>query len=118
MSYYNRGLNHSRLGQYDEAIADLTQAIALDPTDVPQYSIRASAYEAIGELEAAIKDYERIIELDPNFADAHYRLGLAYRELSDETAAQASFEEAARLYELQGNQEGLDNVAQELNSNN
>ncbi|WP_309494743.1 tetratricopeptide repeat protein [Phormidium yuhuli] len=118
VSYYNRGLNHSRLGQYDEAIADLTQAIALDPTDVPQYSIRASAYEAIGELEAAIKDYERIIELDPNFADAHYRLGLAYRELSDETAAQASFEEAARLYELQGNQEGLDNVAQELNSNN
>lgn len=61
---------------------------------------------------------ERIIELDPNFADAHYRLGLAYRELSDETAAQASFEEAARLYELQGNQEGLDNVAQELNVNN
>ena len=118
VSYYNRGLNHSRLEQYDEAIADLTQAIALDPTDVPQYSIRASVYEEIGDLEAAVEDYERIIELDPNFADAHYRLGLAYRELSDETAAQASFEEAARLYELQGNQEGLDNVAQELNLNN
>ncbi|KPQ32600.1 MAG: Tetratricopeptide repeat/TPR repeat/Hemolysin-type calcium-binding repeat (2 copies) [Phormidium sp. OSCR] len=114
VSYFNRGLDHSRLEQYDEAIADLTQAIRLDPDDVLQYSVRASAYEEIGELEAAVEDYERIIELDPNFADAHYRLGLAYRELSDETAAQASFEEAARLYERQGNQEGLDNVAQEL----
>ncbi|USR92378.1 tetratricopeptide repeat protein [Phormidium yuhuli AB48] len=112
-SYYNRGLAHFQLEQYGEAIADFTRAIALNPDDVLQYFARGVAQEEAGNAPAAVPDYQRVIELDPNFADAHYRLGIAHRRFFNLRASRDSFEEAARLYEIQGNEEGLSNVAQE-----
>lgn len=61
-----------------------------------------------------MQDYEQVIELDENYADGHYLLGFAYRQFFNLRASRASFEEAARLYEIQGNQQGLLNVAQEI----
>jgi tetratricopeptide (TPR) repeat protein len=114
VSYYNRGLARAGLEQYGEAIADFTEAIALNPEDVLQYFFRGMTHEEAGNAPAAVPDYQRIIELDPNFADAHYRLGIAYRRFFNLRASRASFEEAARLYAIQGNEEGLSNVAEEI----
>ncbi|NMG59986.1 tetratricopeptide repeat protein, partial [Geitlerinema sp. P-1104] len=75
---------------------------------------RGLTYQETGNIRAAVQDFERVIELDENYADAHYYLGVTYRQFFNLRASRASFEEAARLYEIQGNEQGLLNVAQEM----
>ena len=48
----------------DQAIAEFTQAIEDDPTDVGAYSDRGEAYAQQGELEKAIADFTKALELD------------------------------------------------------
>jgi tetratricopeptide (TPR) repeat protein len=112
--YFNRGVAYAQLEQYDEAIADFTTAIDLNPDDVQPYLYRGITYQETGNIRAAVEDFERVIELDENYADAHYALGVTYRQSFNLRASRASFEEAARLYEIQGNDQGLLNVAQEM----
>ena len=43
---------------YTEAVASFTEAIGLDPENIPAYMGRAQAYMALGEYEKALKDYQ------------------------------------------------------------
>jgi tetratricopeptide (TPR) repeat protein len=62
-------LDHGRAcldkGKYDEAIADYTKAISLDPNDATAYTNRGLAYESKGEVDRAIADYTKAIEINP-----------------------------------------------------
>jgi len=53
------------LGDYDQALADASQAIALSP-DPMSYCIRGHIYRAQGQLEKAVEDYSRAIRLEPD----------------------------------------------------
>ena len=53
-------------GNRDKAIADLNEAIRLDPKFDRAYCWRGIAYEKNGELDKAIADYTEAIRLDPN----------------------------------------------------
>jgi len=48
---------------YDKAIADLTEAIRLDPTDGKAYYTRFAAYDLKGEKVKAEADYDKAEEL-------------------------------------------------------
>lgn len=54
--YYGRGEAYLSKKYYKNAIADLTQAIQLDPQDY-YYSLRGKAYEANGQRTEALRDY-------------------------------------------------------------
>ena len=52
-AWFNRGCSFYELGMYDESIADLTQAIAIDPNDDNFYGRRSLAYLFSDRLEEA-----------------------------------------------------------------
>jgi tetratricopeptide (TPR) repeat protein len=55
------------MGRHEEAIADFTRAIGLDPSDAWAVGSRGEVYKAMGRHEEAIADFTRAIELDPTW---------------------------------------------------
>ncbi len=52
--------------KYDDAIADYTKAIALDPKLAQAYYNRGYTYEKKGDREQAIADFRKALEIDPS----------------------------------------------------
>jgi tetratricopeptide (TPR) repeat protein len=63
--YYNRGMSRQADGKLDLAIADFTQAIALQPDYADAYHQRASAYLGKEAFQQAIDDFTKEITIDP-----------------------------------------------------
>ena len=53
------------MGRYDEALADFTRAIELDPEDAWTIASRGETYRLMGRYDEALADFTRAIELDP-----------------------------------------------------
>ncbi len=77
-------------GQPDEAIALMTQAIAVEPQNPRGYFVRARFHEANREPAKAIADYDQVIKLDPRRPDAwqhrggeHFKLGHIKESIAD-----------------------------------
>jgi tetratricopeptide (TPR) repeat protein len=92
-----RGFDYEAKGLHDQAIADYTRAIALDPTDAPAYSMRGVAYEAKGLHDQAIADYTRAIALSPNDPYAHNYRGVAYEAKGLHDQAIADYRAALKI---------------------
>ena len=56
------------MGRHEEALADFTRAIELDPSLAWAIGGRGQTYQAMGRHEEALADFTRAIELDPNDA--------------------------------------------------
>ena len=56
--------------EYDNAIADYTEAIAMTSTNAGSIYNRGTAWYYKQEYDKAIADYTAVIELDPDFAGA------------------------------------------------
>jgi tetratricopeptide (TPR) repeat protein len=72
VAYGNRGAAYYNQGQHDLAIADLDEAIRLDPKLATAYGIRGFAYNSKGQRDRAIADLDEAIRLDPNNARLHH----------------------------------------------
>ena len=59
--YFNRGLAYDNQGRYDQAIANYSRAIELNPDYVSAYYNRGNAYDNQGRYHQAIADYSRAI---------------------------------------------------------
>src|SRR5262249_29182984 len=77
-SYMNRGIAYREKEDLGPAIADLEEAVRLDPVFADAYRNRGIAYRYKGELDRAIADYTEAIRLDPKFAPAFNARGVAY----------------------------------------
>jgi lipoprotein NlpI len=73
-----RALIRAAGGDFDRAIADLNDAIRLDPGAVRAYIARALVYRLKGDRVLAINDLNDAIRLDPKNAFAYRTRGLAY----------------------------------------
>ena len=62
-TYYNRGLAHGRLGQYQEAANDFSEAIRLDPQYAEAFFNRSMSYARLGREEEAGQDSLQAIAL-------------------------------------------------------
>jgi tetratricopeptide (TPR) repeat protein len=95
-------------GNADEAVADFTVAIRLDPKNASALNNRGLAYRKKGDLDAAIKDYTGAIELNPIYALAYNNRGYVFEAKGDKQAAAADFRRALALDpSLVGAKEGL-----------
>jgi len=74
-----RGENYRLTFRYDDALADYTRAIELDPGLARAYGGRGLTYQAMGRYDDALADYGRGIELDPSYAWAVASRGETYR---------------------------------------
>jgi tetratricopeptide (TPR) repeat protein len=100
---FNRGLYHEHLGEYDDAIADYTLALAEDADFShhvnPPEVCRAHAYHYRGrvyqwhkqECAKAVDDYTEALRLDPGIEMVRYRRARAFHDLKEYAKAHADF---------------------------
>jgi tetratricopeptide (TPR) repeat protein len=81
---------NAHLFRYDEAIADMDAAIALDPNSPALYVERGQRIILTYEWDRALADYNRALEIDPNYADAYYYRGILYASVPEGINARQS----------------------------
>jgi tetratricopeptide (TPR) repeat protein/serine/threonine protein kinase len=96
-AYYCRANAYSRLRRYEEAIADGTRAIDLDPTSPLAWNNRGATYNELGQRDKAVADFTRAIELHPKFALALHNRGATYCWLSQLDKAIADLSQVIEL---------------------
>ena len=97
VAYVDSGNASLAQGEYDEAIAEYTSALAIDPDYAEAYEGRGNVYFAQGYLDAAIADYDYVILLLPEYADAYFRRAVAYYNKGDYERAIVGYNEVIRL---------------------
>ena len=91
-AYYNkRGVCYYNKGDYDQAIADCTKAIEVDPNYHNAYDNRGVSYHKKEMYGKAIEDYSKAIELNPSYANSYYNLSCNYCMQNDKEKALAYF---------------------------
>lgn len=64
--------------RYDDALADINAAIALDPDNPQLYVLRGNITLLIYEWDRVLADYNAAIALAPGYADAYFYRGVLY----------------------------------------
>jgi len=98
---HNRGRLYVALGRLDEALADLSKVIELDPNYSDYYFDRADTRRRLGDLTGAIADCDIAISLSPPFFELYYNRADIKAELGDPAGAIADF---AYVVELEPDQ--------------
>src|SRR4051812_15909101 len=79
------------------AMADLAEALRIDPRSGGAYSVRARLHRNAGEIDLALADTTQAVEVAPGSAFHHNQRGELYFIKQDHDRAIADFEEAIRL---------------------
>jgi tetratricopeptide (TPR) repeat protein len=95
---FNKAEKYYSQKAYDEAIAEYTTAIEINPNYAKAYTKRGVAYASKGDNEQAEKDLSRAIELDPNNPNAYFERMMFYQILTGkEDAAQKDSDKYLQL---------------------
>ena len=92
-----RGLSYNHKGDYDRAIADLSEVIRIDPKHASALTNRGWAYLEKGEYDRAINDLNEAIRLSPNLVNAYINRGWSYHGKQDNDRAIDDFSAALRI---------------------
>ncbi len=89
LEYFTKGNVNIYLKKSDEAIADLSKAIELNPDFAAAYHNRGLLYQGKKQDDQAISDLTKAIEINPNFSTAYLNRGITYRnkQLYDQAIA-------------------------------
>jgi tetratricopeptide (TPR) repeat protein len=94
-SHLNAGKKALENNEYDEAIAEFTQAIKLKPDYAEAYFWRGSAYaDNNGMYDEAILDFDEAIRLKPDYAEAYFEKGEVYAYRGETADAITQFTDA------------------------
>lgn len=88
----DKSLAEAELGHYDQAVAELDQAIALEPGLSDAYALRASARRRLDQPEAAATDLERALGLEPHHPEALLERGILRQLRGDRAGAREDWE--------------------------
>lgn len=91
------GVALAQQGRLDEAIAEFSTALHLQPAYAPAYSNLGNAYREKGMLVEALAAYERALAIDPDYTIAHQNLGILYKQMGRVGEAVDHFKKATRL---------------------
>ena len=117
-TYYNRGGQKVKLGQYSAAIEDLDKAINLNFDEAEVYIIRGVARFELGKHDDAFTDYDRAIYMKPDYAIAHAIRGDAKAQLNDIIGAKVDLQNALGLAKEQAEKDlivGIEERLKEIN---
>lgn len=96
-AYVDQGMAYIEQGAYEEAVAELEKAIALDPDNADAHRNLGIAYGELNRWEESAAAYERAIEIDPDFGEAYADLTAAYFHLGRIPEALEAGEKAIEL---------------------
>ena len=87
----------TRMGRYDEAIAESGRAVALDPVSPASLGNRAMLFFRARRYDEAIRTGQQALELDPNFINALWWQGVSYAGKRDFPKAIACLRKAVSM---------------------
>ena len=96
-THTDRGFSLLKNDQYQEALAEFQEAIALDSKYERAQFGRGHVYRRTKKYGAAINTFEKIIQQDPKYKEAHHGLALAYYESGDNSKATTAANAALRI---------------------
>jgi tetratricopeptide (TPR) repeat protein len=84
---------------YDGALNDLNQAIALQKNNAKAYAVRGDVYMAQKKVELARLDYNQALKLSPKVSTFYYKRGMSFKETPgySREASLADFNKALEL---------------------
>jgi tetratricopeptide (TPR) repeat protein len=109
VAYWQRAVCQSRLNEFNASqgtdvklqtarvLADLSEAICLNPSCAYLYYNRGNVYVQRHDYHHAIEDYNRAIELDAHLAEAYYNRGLVQIALKNQQESVADLSKAGEL---------------------
>jgi tetratricopeptide (TPR) repeat protein len=95
--YYNRAAEYTERKEYGKAIADLTEAVRINPGYGDAYNDLGIAHARTGNLGAALAAFDRALALDPTYADAFYNRAMVHVQRQDFRAAAEDLNRAISL---------------------
>lgn len=81
---------------YDSALADMNEALRLDPKEVSYYFNRARIKYHQDDLQGAMADYDHILQLDPGNTMTYYNRGLLRMQVGERNKAISDFSEVIK----------------------
>jgi len=84
---YQRAIKHMRKGEYEPAIAIISELIKAEPDQADHRRFRADLYRLAGNLRKARADYEKVVALMPNS-------GVGYNGLAEIYLQEGNYERA------------------------
>ena len=86
--YNERAYAYVITGKYDNAMADYTTALKLDPANAETYFNRGLLLEMhMGEFDRAINDFNQALGIDKEMVDAYLELAQCYSQKEQRTNA-------------------------------
>ena len=82
-AFCQRGYSHRQLHQYDKALADLNQAIELDPKCATGWYNRGYAFAGLGQWDKASADFSKGTAVNPEAPWPRYARALVHLQLGD-----------------------------------
>ncbi len=74
--FKERASEYSRLGNYEQAIADYDSCLAIQPDDAGALHARGLAFEQMGQPDRALRDYQQATSTNPQLADTYINRGV------------------------------------------
>jgi len=96
-AYNNLGVQHQKLGQWNEAIQAYRRAIELRPNSAKAHVNLAAVFLEQGQVQEALDSLEAARKAEPGSAQVHLLLGQLYLKKQDYLKAQEFLETATRL---------------------
>lgn len=93
----NLGITYDKLGRYEEAIAELNEALRLNPGYIEVHNNLAVTYDRIGKRDEAVRELREALKLNPGYTEAHNNLGNIYAGSGRYEEAIIELGEAIRL---------------------
>jgi tetratricopeptide (TPR) repeat protein len=97
MVHFINGRQFRNIKRHDDAIAEFTRAISLNPVFGFAYHYRALSYDDKGDSGAAINNYNFLVNLLPNLWYVYNDRGVLYEKTGDLTRAMADYNKAISL---------------------
>ena len=89
-------------GRYQEAIAELSEAIRLAPGDASAYNARGFAWYKLHAFNRALQDLDKAIQLDETYVAAYHTRGLVRKAAGDLSKSEEDFRRAAMVSRVSG----------------
>ena len=102
------GSVHLARGAYDQALHEVQQAIARDPSDVHTILVMADTYDKLRDYPEAERTFRRAISLSPNYWAVYNWTGAFYAAHARYASAEDMFRKASDL--APGNERALFNL--------
>lgn len=97
LAYYHRSESQRALRKFDEALADINEAIRLNRNWAEARYLRGLVRLDMGNRYRALDDFSDAIQVNPRFATAWLHRAVLRRSWGDQVGATADYNEALRL---------------------